>query len=247
MSFYSDPFKETPKPIKSSKEQLTNAIINAVQKDCQDLTRAGLLFSGGVDSTLLAVLLKKQVKTQCYCAGLEGSADMQIAPKIAEQLDIPLKTIQITPEQLEQELPAIIALVGQNKMKVGVATPFYFCMRNAKEKTFFSGLGTEELYAGYARHWKNFEETGWPGVEQERIAGLKTMWERDLTRDQAIAKAFNKELKTPFLDQKVVARSLGIPAQEMKKGTLKKQVLREIALGLGVPSDSPLRPKKAPQ
>lgn len=241
----SNPFEELPEPIKSTEEQLKQAIIEAVEKESSGLEEAGLLFSGGVDSTLLAILLKDRLALKCYCAGIEGSPDLEWAERTAKALHLGLHTVTV--RELEKELSEIVRIVGPNIMRVGVAAPFYFCMREAPEKVFFSGLGTEELYAGYERHWKAFETRGYSGVEEERVNGLKSIWERDLTRDLAVAKAFGKELKTPFLEREVVARSLGIPAEKMRSSGLKKFVLRRIALELGVPREVVERPKKAAQ
>mgnify|MGYP006282303643 CR=1 FL=1 len=245
----SNPFEKLPEPIKSTKEELKQAIVEAVKKDCTGLKKAALLFSGGVDSTLLAVLMKNELDLKCYCAGMSGSPDLEWAEKISKELGLRLKTKTITEEELEQELPKIVSIVGPNLMKVGVATPFYFCMRGSKEKNFFSGLGTEELYAGYQRHLKALEQEGLEGADQERKRGLKTMWERDLTRDLALANAFDKKLKTPFLHENVVARSLGIPIEKTinKDSKLKKLVLRDIAQDLGAPESVVQRPKKAAQ
>ncbi|MCD6414091.1 MAG: asparagine synthetase B [Candidatus Diapherotrites archaeon] len=238
-----------PKPAKGGKGELKKSIVASIDKNCKGLKEAGLLFSGGVDSTLLAVLLRDRLNLHCYCAGIQGSQDLEWSKRVAKELGLNLKTIIITKEELEQELPKIVKLVGPNIMKVGVATPFYFCMREAKEKVFFSGLGTEELFAGYHRHENALRQGGYRTVEEEIVKGLKSMWERDITRDTAVAKAFNKGLRVPFLDEKVIAVSLGIPAERKIKlePPVKKLVLREIALELGVPKEVAWRPKKAAQ
>jgi asparagine synthase (glutamine-hydrolysing) len=105
----------------------------------------------------------------------------------------------------------------------------------------FSGLGTEELYAGYQRHGNAID------INEECRKGLENINERDIERDEALAKYFNLKLAVPFLDKKLIEYSLTIPGEEKIKDGYKKYILRQIAENLGVPKEYAWRKKLAVQ
>ncbi len=241
---------ERKEPVKKDYSALKKKIKNAVKKMTSDVKKVALLFSGGVDSTLLYVLLSKRVKVQAYTTGFPDSQDMEWAKRVGEELGIDLKTIELDLKAVEGLLPTLVRqLETTNVMKIGVAFPFYVASKLAKEdgnKVIFSGLGTEELFAGYERHLEAYRSGGWTGLHNAMWDGLETMWERDLYRDDLATMANSIELRTPFLDLDVVKEAMLIHPK-LKLGDAKKEVLRKIAKEEGVPAYVAKRPKKAAQ
>jgi asparagine synthase (glutamine-hydrolysing) len=107
-----------------------------------------------------------------------------------------------------------------------------------KEKYFFSGIGSEEIFAGYDRH-KNTP------TNEECYNGLLKMYQRDLLRDAAVAESLKFAFLTPFLDKKLIEYSLKIPIQFKINTDGNKMILRKAAL-LYLEKFSE-RPKKAAQ
>ncbi|MFH1510456.1 MAG: diphthine--ammonia ligase, partial [Candidatus Woesearchaeota archaeon] len=107
-------------------------------------------------------------------------------------------------------------------------------------RVIFSGLGSEELFAGYERHRNSLD------INQECISGLLKMYERDLYRDDVVTMYNGLELRTPFLDTKLVDYSLKIPAGK-KLGSEDKLVLRSVARNIGIPEFISGRKKRAAQ
>ncbi|MFQ5475013.1 MAG: asparagine synthase C-terminal domain-containing protein, partial [Candidatus Nanoarchaeia archaeon] len=113
-------------------------------------------------------------------------------------------------------------------VKVGVASVVIAVAGIAEDKLFFSGLGSEELFAGYERH----EKAG--DVNEECWRGLRAMWRRDLIRDSAVAEALDIELRTPFLDKGLIVSAMAVPGNRKINDKDKKIILREIAEELGL-------------
>jgi asparagine synthase (glutamine-hydrolysing) len=210
--------------------------------------KIALLFSGGIDSTLISKLLQiteKQFK--CYTAGVKGAQDPLCAKKVAKLMNLDFTVLYI---DVEKYLAEVVKNQGEaNIMKVGVAMPEYVCCEQASKdglKVVISGLGTEELFGGYQRHYDALKKGGVKAFKKEMEEGLKTIWERDVKRDLKVSEKFSLELRTPFLDQRVIEEAMKIPAKE-KIGKLKKGPLREIARELGIPEEVCIRPKKAAQ
>jgi len=129
-------------------------------------------------------------------------------------------------------------------MKVGVGSVVYAASQLARKdkiNTFFSGLGSEELFAGYERH------TLTKNINKECWKGLKDMYKRDLTRDYAIAKNLKINVLTPFLDADLIKTAMQIPGKQKLNAQYKKLILRKIAQELGLPKEITWRKKKAAQ
>ncbi|MCD6522726.1 MAG: asparagine synthetase B [Candidatus Diapherotrites archaeon] len=236
---------EKGNPNKKDHTLLKDLIIRAVDKRTKDIKKAALLFSGGVDSTLLALLLSDRIKLTCYTAGFSGAPDITWAEKVAEEMGLKLNIVEM--EATEGLVKNVVDTIDTtNVMKVGVAMPVYVCCRGCEENVMFSGVGSEEIFAGYERHIKALEE-GWAGMQKEMWKGIETMWERDLQRDDLAASAFSIELRAPFVDRYVIEEAMKIHPSLKYNGKMKKVVLRKIAKELGVPEEVCKRPKKAAQ
>lgn len=239
--------EKTPQFVKSKKEAveiLSKAIENAMKKRIPK-EKFGIFFSGGVDSTLIAFLSKKfRGNFICYSAGIKGSKDLQWAAEIADALGFPIKHREFTIEESEKLIRKAVSLVGPNIVKAGVATVVLAAHSLAKDDNlsiFFTGLGTEEIFAGYERH-ANAKD-----VHQECWAGLKTMWKRDLTRDVLLAQKLGFDARTPFLDEEVIIAAMRASPKMKIDDEQKKIILREVAVHFGLPEKYAWRKKIAAQ
>lgn len=210
----------------------------------------GLLFSGGLDSSVLAVLLKKLgCEFTCYVAGCidrqrQLPEDLLGARKAADALGLKLKIVTVDLHNVPELLKVVVPLIEDTSVtKVSVALPFFAACRQAKKdgcRVIFSGLGSEELFAGYERHRNSLD------INQECLAGLLKMYERDLYRDDVVTMNNGLELRTPFLDTRLVGYSLRIPPKK-KLGSEDKLVLRGVARKIGIPEFISGRKKRAAQ
>ncbi len=231
-------------------KQKTAILLDAAIKKRIPQKKFGLLFSGGVDSTYLAHYFKQKGHDfTCYTAVLDTDgippADLLAAQKAAQELGLKLKIKKIKLEEIPNYLRKIVPLIeDSNVVKVGVALTFYIACEMAKDdgcKVIFSGLGSEEIFAGYERH----KQSG--NINQECISGLLKMYERDLYRDDVLTMDNNLELRLPYLDVGLVQYALKIPDKYKLKEGLGKYILREIAAEKGIPREFAFRKKTAAQ
>ncbi|MBU0469958.1 MAG: diphthine--ammonia ligase [Nanoarchaeota archaeon] len=232
----------------------TQALLDEAIRKRIPSKKFGLLFSGGIDSTYLAKYFKDQrYDFTCYTAVLETEeslstvlpSDLVYAKKASEEFGLDLKIKKIKVQDLPIYLKKIIPLIeDSNVVKVGVALTFYLACELAKEdgcKIIFSGLGSEEIFAGYERH-KNSSN-----INQECLSGLRKMYERDLYRDDVLTMDNNLELRLPFLDKRLVDYALKIPEKYKVKDNVSKFILREISLSKKIPEEFSFRKKTAAQ
>ncbi|VVB74477.1 Amidophosphoribosyltransferase [Candidatus Tiddalikarchaeum anstoanum] len=237
------PYTEDDSWIIKKTEEL---LVEAVKKRVPEKVKLGLLFSGGVDSTIIAIILKKLgVKFTCYSGGVKGSSDLEWSKKIAKKYNLKLKIAYFNEKKVESVLkPLCNLLESSNVVKLGVAIPFYYSCRLAHKdnvKVILSGLGSEELFAGYQR----FE--GSADFNEEGRFGLLSLYERDLYRDDVITMYNNIELRLPFLDLNLVKHSLKIPNHLKVNNGMNKVVLRIVGKNLGLDELYANRLKKAAQ
>jgi len=230
-------------------EGLSRLISEAVRRRIQD-KRQGVLFSGGIDSTLIAFLLKRMgADFTCLSVGIKGSEDLAWASRAAEELGFKLRIKEFSDEEVEDLFRRVkVILKTENPVTISIGAVSYAGMTLAAEQGIthvFSGLGSEELFAGYDRHLKALSEGR--DVNEECLAGLLSMHERDLKRDFSIARALNCKILTPFLDERLIEASSLIPAEEKISLEEKKIILRKSALLLGLPEHFCLRRKRAAQ
>jgi asparagine synthetase B (glutamine-hydrolysing) len=226
------------------KEKLRQALLNAIKTRCKG--KFGILLSGGVDSSFIALVAKKlNCDFICYSVGVEGSPDVEFARKLADELDLELKYKILTEDELEEVIKLTVkTLNNSNVVKVGVGCVVYAAAELAKEdniNVLFSGLGSEEIFAGYDRHGLADD------VNKECWIGLESMWERDFVRDFTLGKHFNVEIMTPFLDKELIIEAMKFPPEDKLDDDQKKIILRKIAEEEGLPNEFAWRKKKAAQ
>ncbi|MFT4313013.1 MAG: diphthine--ammonia ligase, partial [Candidatus Woesearchaeota archaeon] len=246
------PFFEKEPELTESLDEITKNVaqkLETVIAQQVPTQKIGVLFSGGIDSTILAYILQKlHVPFTCYVAGLQSdteSDDVFMAQKIAKAYGFPIEVVKLDLDETAKILPDVMDIIeSSNVIKVGVALPFYICAQRARKdgvKVLFSGLGSEEIFAGYQRHAQSID------INAECVSGLRKIYERDLYRDDLITMSQTIELRLPFLDTDFVAYALRIPAKYKIQNEIKKYVLRKAAILLGLDETFALRPKKAAQ
>lgn len=244
---------ESDMTYESLKTELKTNILEAVKKRTQNLNKVALLFSAGVDSTLLAVLLKKlNVKTTLYTVGTQNSQDLEFAKKAAKDIGLPLKTWIINQEIIENHFEDTIKTIEDtNLMKIGVGMTIKLTSKLAAEdnqKVILSGQGADELFCGYNRY-KNKYDT--PDELLEELSyDLNNMYHVNLERDDKATMRNSMELRVPFLDKAVIQTACKMPISYMLHSgddKMRKHILRDVASEMGVPEYIAFRPKKAAQ
>ncbi|NJE27016.1 asparagine synthase (glutamine-hydrolyzing) [Thermococcus sp. MV5] len=225
----------------NSKMSITKSLDYAIR--LRGSRKIGILFSGGLDSSLITILASKySKKITLYTAGAEGSPDLEWSRKVSEELGLKLKEYVFDLDDVRDAVPSVMfAIEEPNAMNLAIGIPLYFATKLASEdgtKILLSGQGADELFGGYAKYLTN------PRIMEQ---DLIEMGEKNLARDDKIAMLNSVEGRFPFLDINMVKSALRVPLKYKIHNGTRKAILREVALELGLPKEVAYREKKACQ
>jgi asparagine synthase (glutamine-hydrolysing) len=226
---------------------LKSSLCDSVKKCIGDAEAIGILFSGGLDSSLLAHLAKtyaEDARIRLYTVGTVVSHDMIKAKQASSILNMELRQVVVRGPEIESALPEVAEIIGSNHpVRLSFSLPLYFGLKSIREKVIFSGQGADELFGGYARYLK----MGEPELEAALKGDVEELISKDIKMDYAIASHFRKNLRTPYLDDYFVAQAMAIPLQYKVNDGQRKIALREAAVQLGLSAELAQREKKAAQ
>ena len=238
-------------------ELYKEAIIASVKKRLTGLSesRIGVIFSGGIDSVLVANLLQREGKNIiCYCTGTQESGDIVAASSTAQDLGLELKTTIIDESLVEEILPEIIRNVEESGLlQVEVAIPMYLAARLAAEddiRVMFTGQAADELFAGYPWYKDVLSNFGYVRLHEKLWEDLILSYTDTLEREDKLTMAHSIELRAPYLDRDVIQTAMRISPKlkiQGKNDDMRKRVHRQAAVELGVPPYMSFRAKDPAQ
>ena len=224
----------------------------------------GVLLSGGVDSSIIAKICKDLGRNfRCFCVGIRGSKDIFYAQKVSDYFNLNLVVKEYSLDEVELLLKEVIDVLPipvieednyiEYIVKLTVSAVNLGSMKLGREELFLSGIGAEELFAGYERHSKAVKGGGtWRGIKikdlkDESVNGLKRMYNLVFERDKLISSYISKSLLAPYLADDVIIQALNMKNNQKIDSLNNKKILRNIALDLGVPKEFSDRKKKGAQ
>lgn len=234
-----------------------DALADAMEKMLRGLNvdKIGMIFSGGVDSVLIAKIISDAGwDLRCYCVGEENSDDVKNAERVAKDLGLSLRTIYINERKVESILPEIIKSIEINGLlQVEVAVPMYLAAKAASEdgvKVMFTGQGADELFAGYSWYKDVLSKEGFLKLHNDLWRDIDLLYDDTLEREDKVTMAHSVELRVPYLDGNVVRCAMRISPElkiKDKNDPVRKWVHRNVASLFGVPDYIAYRPKDAAQ
>ncbi|CAN5355591.1 asparagine synthase (glutamine-hydrolyzing) [soil metagenome] len=247
--------KKVYKTMASAVSIYEKTLLASMKKRTQDFDKVGIIFSGGIDSVIIAWLAKKMVpEVICYTGGIRGSNDIVYARQIAKKLNLKLRVNELTQDEVEEMIPEVINTIEDtNSGQVEVAIPVYAAVKLAHDdgiNVMFSGQAADELFGGYAWYARVVEKEGYQKLRDHMTQDLLLLYKETLEREDKITMAHSIEMREPFLDIEVIRCSMGMDLKLNIKGAtdiLGKHVHRKLAQKLGIPKNIAYRIKEAAQ
>lgn len=203
-----------------------------------------VLFSGGVDSGLLAWELRDRPGLVLSTVGTRGSPDLSAARDGASHIGarwVPSKVTRPEVQRIAKEFREDLGSLPPTARSV--LTSFAVALARAPPGPVLCGQGVDELFLGYA-HFRGLDS------EESRLrseADLSQLLDRDWPLARNIATRMERTLSAPYLDPEFIAAARGVPIQERMPAPEPKAFFRTWALRRGLPPSIALRPKRALQ
>ena len=254
------PIKTLKKPrIKPIKEndairELHKLLLKSVKERIADLEKASLAFSGGLDSSIIAFLMKEcGINPLLISVGLEGTKELEYAEKIAEEIDLPFVAETYTLDDVEETLLKVLWLIEEaNALRAAICIPTFWVAKLSSKLNYqvaFSGQGSDELFAGYYKYLNEFGKSK-ENAEQNLYRDVLKLYENGLEQDEKIYSFHGVEVRFPYVDFDLASFALSLPITlkiESERDSLRKRILRKLAKHIGLPPEVYLKPKKAIQ
>jgi len=236
--------------INDLKKALFEAVLDTINKNSSSLAVA---FSGGIDSSLLAKICKDiGIKVTLLTIGFPLSQDIEFSKQIAVKLDLPHKISVLMPEQFQKDVLYIQQKIAcRNISHIENCIAYFYIARMANQNNLqliLTANGCDELFCGYNKFRLIYDE----GIKRiidlmdERIANERLL----LNEIDKITTEFGVLTKQPFFSQKFIDLAKDIPIEQKITGSndfIRKHILRKLALSIGIPRESAMKPKKALQ
>ena len=206
-------------------------------------------FSGGLDSSVLVQAAKKSSRVLACCGYSAGSRDAEWAREAASALGADFVATEIDSRSLAAEVERMVLPFEPTLMDRSLWCLYSMVSKSARDAgagVILLGQMADELFGGYAKYAEALASKG--EAEARRIMDQDVAeydvrgGVRDLT-----ACARWAEPRFPFGSKAVREFAASIPLDFKIRGGVRKAVLREAALMLGVPGRLADAPKKAAQ
>jgi len=233
-------------------KQLLDEMQNAVKESVSD-KKVGVAFSGGVDSTLLAKLVKDMGHDiHLLTIGFQDSHDINFAKEVNQLLNLPHSISEIDPEKFKEVSQKIHQIIKSDNLSWNEnSIAFYYVAELAQKnglKTVVTANGIDELFCGY-NSYREAIEKGEDEVVKMMNGKLKNEKEM-MVAINAVTAEFGVTMIQPFLSPSFVDYAKKIPVSEKIHGQddmKRKHPIRELAMDYGIPEVAAQKQKKALQ
>ena len=201
--------------------------------------KVAVAYSGGLDSSLLAALARRETEVICYTACIPGSHDARNTPAHAEADGFTLDILDLTDDDITKLAALAASVLGSNDpVRVGYTIPLLSVIHASREGTILAGSLADELFAGYAKYDSVDDPAPLMRIDLE-----KALSEISALCDYANCE--HKLLAAPFGSDEVFEAAASIPLSHMIGPQGRKLILRDVAREIGLTAYD--RPKKAAQ
>ncbi|XP_064076702.1 asparagine synthetase domain-containing protein CG17486 [Vanessa tameamea] len=217
------------KSVRVRVETQPNKCKNCIKREmsCVHCT-TGILFSGGLDCTILSLIADKYVpkdqpidlinvafkakNNDSYDVPdrITGRQSFEELKRICSSRMWIFREVNVPKEKLEKYQSSIIGDLVYPRRTIldeSLGSALWFAARWDDEldvspcRILLIGSGADELYGGYMRHRQSLRRRGWLGLSQELLKDWKRISFRNLARDNRVICDHGRQPRMPYLDE----------------------------------------------
>ena len=229
----------------ANRDELRQALEDAVLRQLMSDVPYGVLLSGGLDSSVISAIAKRYASKRIenngqtdawwpqlhsFAIGLEGAPDLAAAQKVADHIGTVHHEIHYTIEEgLDAIRDVIYHIETYDVTTVRASTPMYLIARVIKSmgiKMVLSGEGADEVFGGYLYFHKAPDAKAF---HEETLRKISKLYLYDCLRANKSLAAWGVEGRVPFLDKEFLDVAMRLnPEAKMAPGkVIEKKIIRE--------------------
>jgi asparagine synthase (glutamine-hydrolysing) len=256
--YHSIPFLKVPTLAnqEAAERCIEEALTTAVRKRMLTERPVAALLSGGIDSSLIAALVARELRAagaprlKTFSIGFAGSEDLRYARMVAAWIGSEHHEIVATPDDFFAAIPKVIqAIESYDTTTVRASVGNYLVAKAVAErsdcKVVFNGDGSDEVFGSYMYFYSAPSDEAFE-AESERL--LRDIHYFDVLRSDRSISSHGLEPRTPFLDKQFVATARAVATHLRRPSSTQpeKWILRRAFADSGLlPNDVLWRKKEA--
>jgi len=189
-------------------EEISHKLHQMLKESCDSCKSNTIAMSGGLDSTIIAYLLKDRKPTTVAIIAKDFVAsDLTYCQRVSKEFNIPLTINQVsTTDILSAVEDTIKILKNFNDIEIRNNIVMYLALKWVKDQNnsgIITGDGADELFAGYSFLINTAEDQ----LEKEinRVCSVMHF------PTQKLGKALGISVESPFLNEKIIEFAKTIP------------------------------------
>ncbi len=213
--------------LETAKDAVYESLCAAVRKRMMTERPVAALLSGGVDSSLIASLVARELRAagapplKTFSIGFEGSEDLHHARMVADWIGSDHTEVRMTPDEFFAAIPEVVRTIqSYDVTTVRASVGNYLVSRAVRErcdaKVVFNGDGSDEVFGSYLYFYAAPSDEDFEG-EVTRL--LEEIHGYDVLRSDRSISANGLEPRTPFLDKTFVRTARALPTRFRRPGT----------------------------
>tara|TARA_R110002020_G_scaffold50716_7_gene143226 strand:+ start:12778 stop:14433 length:1656 start_codon:yes stop_codon:yes gene_type:complete len=230
------------------RDNIRDLLTKSVRKRLMSDREVGCLLSGGLDSSLIASLVQRDMREfatsshndlvatpnsiKTFSIGMPGSPDLMYAKQVARWIKSDHHEVLVSPKDFLDAIPEVIRRIESFdtttvRASVGNYLVSKYISENTDCKVIFNGDGADEVCVGYVYN-KNAPTLS--DLQKESVRLVKELCYFDVLRSDRSISSNGLEPRTPFLDTDFVDYYMKIPPKFKafdKRGAIEKRLLRK--------------------
>ncbi len=210
-------------------QRLKRALQAAVAKRVDTDLPVGIIYSGGIDSSVvLSEANKRHGDVTAFTIGTRQSPDFEVSQRFCKERNIRQVVIPLEHKDIDLEMVRnAIEVTELNEyldiINAVISLPLFERIHQEGIKVVLGGDGSDELFGGYDmyRHIPRQDES------RLFVHNLLTLHRTELQRVDRCSMAHEVEVRVPFLDMDVVDLALRMPIEWKIHNGVEKWAVRE--------------------